>query len=116
MPEFRTLPDGSRQDEVSTYRMSGTNSRASGDQQITHNCVEGEVTTVPPTTAPPTTAPPTVQGTEVARGTTLPRTGTGTAGLSATAGLLLVIGGLLMALANRPMPTFAAASTRSRGR
>jgi hypothetical protein len=116
---FRTYPMA--EDETATFRVTGTNFD-SGNQQITHHCIEAATTTsVPPTTAPPTTAspttPPTVQGTEVVRAATLPRTGAGTtAGLSATAGLLLVVGGLLMALANRPVPMVVTASSRSRGR
>jgi hypothetical protein len=119
--EFRTYPMA--EDETATFRVTGTNFD-SGDQPITHNCIEAATTTTTPTTAPPTTpttAPPTtgatVQGTEVVRAATLPRTGAGaTAGLSGSAGLLLVVGGLLMALANRPVPTMATSSTRSRGR
>ncbi|MEY2431121.1 MAG: hypothetical protein QOC92_846 [Acidimicrobiaceae bacterium] len=112
---FRTYPMA--EDETATFRVTGTNFD-SGDQQIIHDCIDAATTTtVPPTTEGPSTTPPTVQGTEVVRAATLPRTGAGsTAGLSATAGILLVLGGVLMALSNRPVPMMATASMRSRGR
>jgi LPXTG-motif cell wall-anchored protein len=97
------------EDETATYRVTGTGFD-SGDQTFTHDCVAAESTTT-------TTVPDTVQGTEVVRATTLPRTGSGsTLPMSTTAGLLLMAGGLLLALANRPMPATASTSTRSRGR
>jgi hypothetical protein len=104
------------EDETSVFRVIG-GTFDSGDQSVTHDCVLAEsTTTTPPTTAPPTT-PPTVQGTEVVRGAALPRTGTAsTLGLSAIAGLLLMVGGLLTAAANRPLPMTVMAKSRSRGR
>ena len=105
----RVYPMG--EDETATYRVTGTGFD-SGDQTFTHDCVAAESTT---TTS--TTVPDTVQGTEVVRATTLPRTGSGsTLPMSTTAGLLLMAGGVLLALANRPVPTAASATTRSRGR
>jgi LPXTG-motif cell wall-anchored protein len=111
--ETRTYPMA--EDETATFRVTG-GGFDSGDQQVTHNCVEATTTTTtPPTTTPPTTTPDTVEGNQVVRGTTLPRTGSAsTTGLTTMAGLLLIVGGLMMALANRPVP--ATAFTRSRGR
>ena len=97
------------EDETATYRATGTG-YDSGDQTFTNDCVGGESTTT-------TSVPDTVQGTEVVRAGTLPRTGSdSTLPMSTVAGLLLMTGGVLLALANRPMPTTAAATTRSRGR
>jgi hypothetical protein len=99
------------EDETSTFEVTG-NGFDSGAQSITHDCVAAESST---TTTTSTTVPDTVQGTEVVRATTLPRTGSGsTLPMSTMAGLLLMTGGILLALANRPMP--ATANTRSRGR
>jgi hypothetical protein len=102
------------EDETSSYRVSG-GGFDSGIQSITHDCVQATSTTQGSTTT--TTEPDTVQGTEVTRGA-LPRTGSGsTLPLSTMAGLLLMTGGILLALANRPLPAGATASdTRSRGR
>jgi hypothetical protein len=98
------------EDETATYRATGTG-YDSGDVTFTNDCVAAESSTTT------TTEPDTVQGTEVVRPATLPRTGSGsTLPMSTVAGLLLMTGGLLLALANRPMPTTATASTRSRGR
>ncbi|MEY2423370.1 MAG: hypothetical protein QOI95_3437 [Acidimicrobiaceae bacterium] len=102
----RTYPMG--EDESATYRVTG-DGYDSGDVAFTHDCVLAESTT--------TSTPNSVQGTEVVRGTTLPRTGSSsTLPMSTMAGLLLMTGGLLLALANRPMPTALTANTRSRGR
>jgi hypothetical protein len=104
----RTYPMA--EDETSTFRATGTG-YDSGEQTFTHDCVAAESSTTA------TTEPDTVQGTEIVRSTTLPRTGSGsTLPMSTVAGLLLMTGGLLLALANRPMPTTATANTRSRGR
>ena len=106
VPVHRTYSMG--EDETAIYRVTG-GGFDSGDVPFTHDCVLAESTT--------TTVPDTVQGTEVARATTLPRTGSGsTLPLSTMAGLLLMTGGLLLALVNRPMPASATARTRSRGR
>lgn len=103
----RTYPMA--EDETATYRVTGTG-YDSGEQTFTHDCVAAESTTT-------TTEPDTVQGTEVVRSATLPRTGSSsTLPMSTVAGLLLMTGGVLLALANRPMPTTATASSRSRGR
>jgi LPXTG-motif cell wall-anchored protein len=99
------------EDETATYRVTG-GGFDSGDVVFTHDCVAAESSTTTPSTVPDT-----VEGTDVVRSTTLPRTGSSsTMSMSAMAGLLLMTGGLLLALANRPMPTTATASTRSRGR
>ncbi|MEY2458458.1 MAG: hypothetical protein QOG30_288 [Acidimicrobiaceae bacterium] len=101
----RTYPMA--EDETATYRVTG-GGFDSGDVPFTHDCVLAESTT---------TIPDTVQGTEVARAATLPRTGSGsTLPFTTLAGLLVMTGGLLLALVNRPTPTTATARTRSRGR
>jgi LPXTG-motif cell wall-anchored protein len=96
------------EDETAIYRVTGLGFD-SGDFVATHDCVLAESTT--------TTVPDTVEGSNVARAATLPRTGaSSTLPLSTMAGLLLMTGGLLLALANKPLPTTATANTRSRGR
>lgn len=88
----------------------------SGEVPITHDCVQVEdstTTTSSSTTSSSTSTTDTVAGTEQTR--TLPRTGSGsTMGLSTASGVLLMVGGLLMALANRPLPSTV--TTKSRGR
>ena len=102
------------EDETASYRVTGLGFD-SGNLVFTHDCVLA--VRRPPPPPPPSPATHRVQGTEIVRGTTLPRTGSGsTMGLSTMAGLLLMTGGLLLALANRPMPTTATATSRSRGR
>lgn len=100
------------EDEVATFRVTATG-YDSGDVEITHDCVEVEdstTTSTPTTPTTPTTLPDDVEGLELAR------TGAGdsTTSMTGLAGLLLVAGGALMALANRPLPT--GAQIRSRGR
>ena len=98
------------EDETATYRVTG-GGFDSGDTPFTHDCVQ-------PSTTTSTTVPDTVQGNEIVRGTTLPRTGSSsTLPMSTLAGLLLMTGGVLLALVNRPMPaTATTTSRRSRGR
>jgi hypothetical protein len=125
----RTYPMA--EDETATYRVTGAGFD-SGNMVITHDCVLAESTTttsttvpsttvpsttVPTTLAPETSVPDTVQAADVVRGETLARTGSNsTMSLSALAGMLLLAGGLLLALANRPRRMMATATTRSRGR
>jgi LPXTG-motif cell wall-anchored protein len=113
----RTYPMA--EDETSTFRVTGLGFD-SGDFVGLHDCILAESTTTLPgsTTLPDSTSvPDTVEGSNVARAATLPRTGPpSTMQLSTMAGLMLMVGGLLVALANKPAPTAATASTRSRGR
>ncbi|MEY2458793.1 MAG: hypothetical protein QOG30_623, partial [Acidimicrobiaceae bacterium] len=83
--------------ETATYRVTGPG-LDTGDQTITDTCVLAQPGARP--------SAPIVQGTEVTRGATLPRTGSSsTATLSALAGLLFMLGGVLLALVNRPTPS-----------
>jgi LPXTG-motif cell wall-anchored protein len=116
----RTYPMA--QGERATYRVTGP-SYDSGDVAFVHDCILAESNTTVPTTSAPTTSvsassvPDTVEGASIVRGATLPRTGANsTPSLSTMAGLLLMVGGVLLALANKPAPMAATASTRSRGR
>jgi hypothetical protein len=89
------------EDETATFRATGPG-LDTGDQPMTFDCVSAQHET--------TTTPPTIQGEELAR------TGTAsTVALTTAAGLLLMVGGFFLAIANRPLP-LAPANARSRGR
>ncbi len=92
------------EDETSTFRVTGPDFDT-GDQSITHDCVQVAGTEQTP--------PTQVLAAELAR------TGPPSSmqGLVTLSGLLLMIGGLVMAFANRPLPPTAGAwYGRSRGR
>lgn len=93
------------EDETAMFRATGTG-LDTGDQSVTFDCVEAQQETTSSTTAPPA-----VQGEELAR------TGAAsTVGLTTAAGLLLMLGGFFLAIANRPLPMATVDATRSRGR